>query len=121
MSKYSGFINGTYQPFVFKPHGFDGWKKFYLGTEFIALLVPPTYKPGWSVIVNDVEDSHQTPTLVEGFVSRHAAIDYALKVCVKTRDTYNRDRADHIATKAFLEEKAKADEKQKRLRQKKQP
>lgn len=110
MSKYSGFINGKCLPFVFKKHGNDGWKKFFLGDQFIALLIPPSYKPGWSVIVDKVENHLQTPSLVEGFVSRHAAIDYALQTHIKTRDTYHRDRADHIATEAFLKAKEQSND-----------
>lgn len=89
MSKYFGFVNGEAHDFVFKKHGsWDHWKAFYLGEHFICHVIAPTYKPGWTVIVHDVENLMETPSKVEGFVSRHAAIDYALMVHPKTRDTY---------------------------------
>lgn len=96
MSKYFGFVDGEVFDFEFKKHHYPNWKLFYLGEHLIATLINLEHKAGWGVIVREVEDSEQTPDIVEGFVSRHAAIDYALMTHVKTRDTYNRDRARAI-------------------------
>lgn len=109
MSKYFGFVDGKAHDFEFKNHHYPNWKLFYLGEHLIATLIKLKHKAGWGVIVHQVEDNTQTPANVEGFVSRHAAIDYALMVHVKTRDIYNRDRALVIGEKKYLSEKEKAD------------
>lgn len=109
MSRYFGFVDGKPHDYEFRKHHYSHWKLFYLGEHFIATLINLEHKAGWGVIVQEVEDRLQTPSLVEGFVSRHAAIDYALMTHVKTRDLYNRDRATAIHEKEYLSKKEKAD------------
>ncbi|QHZ59838.1 hypothetical protein HWD03_gp078 [Alteromonas phage vB_AmeM_PT11-V22] len=97
MSKYFGFVDGKPYDFEFKKHGnWDHWKKFFLGEHFICYVIKDKHKAGWTVMVTDVEDCLQTATKVEGFVSRHACVDYALQVHPKTRDLYNEQRRDAI-------------------------
>lgn len=106
MSKWFAFVEGKPHDFKFKRHGnWDHWKQFWLGDTFICHVIRDKGKAGWSVIVADVEDRKQTPVKVEGFVSRHACIDYALQVHPKTRDTYNQDRRDAILFDKINEEK----------------
>lgn len=107
MSKYFAFVGDEPYDFEFKKHGtWDHWKKFYLGEHFICFVIKDSHKAGWTAIVNVADrngfDAMQTPIKVEGFVSRHAAVDYALQVHPKTRDHYNSDRRNRINMEKFL-------------------
>jgi hypothetical protein len=108
MSRYFAFIDGKAYDFKFKKHYHDNWTLFYLGEHHIATLIKATHRAGWIALVTEVEDRLQTPSKVEGFVSRRAAIDYALMTHVKTRDSYNTDRATEIHEREFLAKKAES-------------
>lgn len=99
MSKYFGFVDGKPYDFKFKKDHFENWKKFYLGEFFICIVIKTEHCAGWTVIVQDVEDRLQTPSKVEGFVSRHAAVHYALMTHPLTRDQYNQNRQQELIFK----------------------
>jgi len=86
-SKYFAFIDGKPHDFRFKKRqSDDGNWLFYLGEHFIAILGKKTFgvdKGSWFAIVQG-DLPVTTPRLVYGFVSRHAAIDYALLIHEKT-------------------------------------
>lgn len=93
MSKYCAFIGDTPHDYRFKkhPHG-RGWYQFFLGDTRMAALVNNSVTgagKGWSVIVNGELDK-ATPRLVEGFISRHAAVVYLLEVHELTKSRYSR-------------------------------
>lgn len=85
MSKYFDWVEGKLHPYYFKKvdrqmgeHNYH----LYLGEHFICQL----FRNGkeWGVIVQgDIIDNHSR--LVQGFISRHSAIHYALKIHKLTR------------------------------------
>lgn len=106
MSKYFGFVGDEVHDFEFRKHHFSNWKYFYLGDHLIAIVIKLEHKAGWGVIVHDVENHLETPVKVEGFVSRHAAVDYALMTNKKTRDLYHNARQEAKALGKLYKEKA---------------
>lgn len=90
-SRYFGFVNGKPYDFLFKKTGrfSDPAYDFYLGDHLICTAIKTGYRAGWTCLVNHTDQPPETPTTVEGLVSRRACVDYALKVHAATRETYN--------------------------------
>ncbi len=91
MSKYFAWLDGDDTPYDFEFKKFVHGYKFYLGDVCICQLSKTTIrsKTTWNCIVLGLlhED---VPKLVNGFATRHAAIDYALKTHSRTKGRYNK-------------------------------
>ncbi len=91
MSKYFAWLEGDETPhdFVFKifSHGYS----FYLGGVCICQLFKKTggSRATWACVVQG-RVYEGVPILVEGFSTRHDAVDYALKTHPRTRLRYNK-------------------------------
>lgn len=102
-SRYFGFINGKPYDFKFIKHKVHkGWYKFYLGEHFLGNVIKNTYgrnseaNPSWSVIVYGDSANYLIPTQVDGFKTRHYAVDYLLKAHELTRKNYNTQLRDNL-------------------------
>lgn len=88
MSKYFAFINDVAYDYKFKKRS-DGSYLFSLGNYPICILYPMLTRARassktWSVVVQGHLEK-EVPRLVNGFASRHKAIEYALKVHLLTK------------------------------------
>jgi hypothetical protein len=101
MSKYVGFINNKAYSFSFKKHPSNkDWYTFSLGHCVLGQVYKKTYgrdsesRPTWGVIVRGDTAENLIPRNVEGFATRHYAVEYLLQTHELTRFQYNNGLKD---------------------------
>lgn len=88
MSKWFGWLNG--KPYDYEYHKIDTDKYlFKLDGKILGQMGKNWDKKSWYAII----EGHlhpDVPRLLDGFTSRHKAIDYILKTNELTKEQYNR-------------------------------